>query len=169
MPRTRLTQCVKALALLAILSACENPFGSDVEDGGCPRSEGGEFGTSGCFEVRGTVVGVDGLPIKRASVGPHYVSKAFGFTTEYVETDTLGQFSFRGTRFGVSGPESVTFDTLTLYVVAVDLRPFGDDDTLVTDGPMPELARDSVLTTVQVFPVGYTPSPSTVQIKLPVP
>ena len=150
---TRLGRVAIALGLL--VAACSNPFAQDDESDACPQTY--EFGNLGCAEVRGQVLGSEDAPLSGVSVGPIYPEELAGsYDTYFVFTDESGRFSFRIHRYARGGPP-ITPDTFSIYVRAA-VRP----RAVNVPGP----AIDSVLTVLTLAPVGETPEPTTVEIRL---
>ena len=147
------------LAVACLVVACREPTDAARADGACRQTY--EFNNSGCFEVRGQVVGAGGQGIAGIYVGPRPVSTRGGFNTAYTTTDAAGQFRIRLSRMFGSAPAAGQPDTLSVHVVAFDPRSAGVG--------IPARVRDSVLTIVTVAPVGATPTPVDVRIVLTAP
>lgn len=151
-----------AFALIVGLSACGvGPFDSD--DSGVCRQPGGEFGIYACTVVEGRVVGSQGQPLDRITVGPYYRDESRGvYDSPFSDTDENGNFRFTIHRY--YPPAVVPLpDTLTIMVAAAAAdRKY----------PMPDYPRatsDSVAVTVTFAPVGAAAPVSQIRIKLPIP
>ena len=151
---TRLTALVYASGAVA----CHDPTDARL-DGACRQTY--EFGNSGCFEVRGEVVGTSGQPLRDILVGPRPASSRAEFNADYAATDAMGRYRVRLSRMAGSPPASGLPDTLSVYIVAADPRSAGVG--------IPARVRDSVLAVVTVAPVGAVPTPSEVRITLAIP
>lgn len=84
--------------------ACHSPrrpTAAVLPDIACPQTS--EFGNTGCFEVRGQVVGAAGQPLAHIAVERRPRPSRAQFTTAYVLTDSTGQFRARQLRmFGAA-------------------------------------------------------------------
>ena len=155
------------LVVGCILMACHSPRSQTaavLPDIACPQTS--EFGNTGCFEVRGQVIGAAGQPLAGIFVGPkpapspHPVPVPAMFNTVNVPTDSAGQFRVRLMRMFGDAPAGGEPDTLSVYVVAVDRSSGGLG--------VPPRIRDSALVLVRLAPAGAVPTPVKVRITLPV-
>jgi hypothetical protein len=154
-----LVSCAVVSVLIGPLAGCHNPA-----ENGDPRAcqQSFEFGNTGCFEVSGQVVGLRGQALGGISVGPQPVpGPNASFNSAYQTTDSTGRFQIRLSRMAGGPPANGAPDTISVYVVAVDLRSTGPG--------VPATIVDSVLTSVTLAPVGTVPSAAEVRIILPVP
>lgn len=154
----RVVPYVAALVTLAFSVACRDPIEAGIA-GACPQTY--EFGNTGCFEVRGTVVGTAGQALAGIFVGPRPITTRAGFNSYFATTDAAGRFNVRLARMFGRPPLDGTPDTLSVYVVAVDPRTAGVG--------IPATVRDSALVVVTVAPVGAVPTPNEVRLTLAVP
>lgn len=144
-----------AFTLMALgLGACGTPVAPS--DRGICRHDS-EFGTTGCADIRGIVTDQDGRARAGISVGPHFPTDDHMFSTPYVMTGSDGGFSFRVRRYS-PGPAASGPDTASVFVRAVDPSTAGVG--------IPATVRDSVLGVVTIAPVGSTPVPLQVTIRL---
>ena len=147
-----------ALFVGCLLAACHGQTTAVLPDSGCPQSS--EFGNTGCFEVRGQVIGAAGQALSGIAIDPRPLPTRAQFTTAFAMTDAAGQFRARQLRmFGAAAAGGLP-DTLSVYVVATDRSSAGLG--------VPPRIRDSVLVVVTIAPVGAVPKPVKVRIRLPV-
>ena len=147
-----------ALAMM-LMSGCQNS--AEIGD---PRAcqQTYEFGNTGCFEVAGQVVGARGQTLSGITIGARpIVGPGVLFSSTYPTTDAMGQFRIRLSRMLGQPPSDARPDTLSVFVIAADLR---------TASPgVPAYAVDSVRTLVAVAPVGAISVTAEIRIILPVP
>jgi hypothetical protein len=148
----RLVRFVAGVVLLSPI-ACASPF--DPNTGACRQT--GEFGNTGCIEIRGIVIDQNGAPQTGISVGPRFLPGRDVFNTVYVTTGLDGHFKFRVSRHS-GGPPMSGPDTTSLFVHAADPQSAGVG--------MPATVRDSVLGQATIAPVGRVPEPLEVTIQL---
>jgi hypothetical protein len=157
MSMRRLATCL----LLVSATSCRGLF--DHGDRACGDSY--EYGSAGCFEVTGTVVGERGQPLAGMVIGPRYVAPPamdyYQYDWSNAVTDLQGRFRVRATRLAfqdavmAGGP-----DTGSVYVTAWDSRtPLGT----------PAALRDSVLTHVAFASDGAEPVATIIYLRLKVP
>jgi len=133
-------------------AACADPTGANAA---CQQT--GEFGNTGCAEIRGVVVNRSGSPEPGIVVGPRFLSGQDVFNASYATTDSQGRFRFRITRFS-GQPAAAGPDTMSLFVHAADPRTAGVN--------VPATVRDSVPGQVTISPVGRVPTALSVTIAL---
>lgn len=146
----RTSRTIAGAAALALALGCDDP----LDDDRC--AEGGEFASTGCAELRGTVTRPDGVPIGGALVQvrlpamddaePAPSPTLLGSAS--MGTNSQGQYRLRVRRFSLP---TGTPDTATLRVV-VSLRP-------TASSPAPVELRDVVATFARV---GQRPVPTEV-------
>ena len=145
---------------MTLLAACRDLTGNDKGDpDACQQTY--EFGNTGCFEVQGQVVGARGQPLRGIYVGLRPLAKPNVFDSRGGTTDSAGEFRIRLSRVLGMPPVDQTSDTLSVYVLAADLRS-------ASVGAPPQV-RDSVLAKATIAPVGVVPFPAIVRVVLPVP
>ncbi len=119
-----------------------------------------EFGNSGCLDITGQVVGLDGQPLAGISIHPGYLPGPQIFTHTLAKTDAAGDFTFRVWSI-CCRPQTVGPDTLSLRVRGVDTRTL--------EVGVPASVHDSVLVHATISPIGTIPTPSTVRLTLSAP
>jgi hypothetical protein len=144
-----------ALSALALAGGCRNPVDPRV----CPQTY--EFGNTGCYQVAGQVVGLQGQILTGTYVRARPVSNTGGFGSDSRQTDAAGRFQVRAMRVRGRPPADGSPDTLSVWVIASDVHY----DVIGN----PVYIRDSVFTTITVAPVGAAPLTTEVLITLPEP
>lgn len=140
--------------LLACRSAVD-PSGTRA----CPAALG-EFGSTGCVELTGQVVGLSGQPLAGIYVGPRYLQGREVFNTVYATTDAAGAFTFRVSRMSGRTPAPGP-DTVSFWVHGADPRTAAVN--------VPARVQDSVLVQAMVSPAGTIPTATAVRLTLPSP
>lgn len=148
-----------ALFVGCILTARHSQTTAVLPDSSCPQSS--EFGNTGCFEVRGQVIGTAEQALAGIAVDARPRPSRAQFTTAYVTTDATGHFRARQLRMFGAAPAAGMPDTISVYVVATDRNSVGLG--------VPPRIHDSVRVVVTIASMGAVPTPVRVRITLPVP
>ncbi len=159
MPPSRVTTSLHRLLAIAPLSlflGCDSSTGVIDDNNACRQTY--EFGNLGCADIEGRVVDAADRGVSGIIVGPRYEPGNGGFDTSYSTTDADGNFRFRVTRYLPRRPSESGPDTLSLWVSAADPRSAGVG--------VPATRRDSVRVSIAVVPIGQTPEPVRVTIRL---
>jgi hypothetical protein len=126
-----------------------------MDDFGMCQQRSGEFGSSGCADVTGTVVGLSGQPLGGVDVGLRETTAAGLFAAPFVQTDAQGQFRLRLTRVAPPGlPDTVT------VTIGAAVRPVLPQTQATATGAAEVL--------VTVVPIGRVPVAARISIALPV-
>jgi hypothetical protein len=150
---SRFTIWCATVAIACATYGCDRPLEPDT--GPCRQT--GEFGNTGCVEIRGLVVDQRGAPQAGIVVGPRFLAGRELFNTVYATTGGEGRFRFRISRFS-GGPPPTGPDTMSLFVHAADPATAGVN--------VPATVRDSVLGRVTIARIGSVPEPLEVTIVL---
>ncbi len=148
------TRLMVRMVVCGTLLACSSAVEPD-NVGACEQIS--EFGSSGCLDIKGRVVGLNDQPLHGIDVVPRYPPGLLNFANNRATTDATGAFTLRVWRMSSQLP-TVGSDTLSLWVLGVDTRA-------VEQGIAPRVL-DSVLVHAAISPIGTIPTPTTVTLTI---
>ncbi len=148
------TRLTVGMVVCGALLACSSTVEPD-NVGACKQIS--EFGSNGCLDIKGRVVGPSDQPLHGIDVVPRYPAGMLIFANSRATTDATGAFTLRVWRMSSQSP-TVGSDTLSLWVRGVDTRA-------VVQGTPPRVL-DSALVHATISPIGTIPTPTTVTLTI---
>jgi hypothetical protein len=105
----------------------------------------------GCVDIEGRVRDSRGQPVAGADVGPALGTDLAGLGYDFVFTDSDGEYQLRLLKTEAAGPM-----TVSISMKAVSRMPSGA-----------EIVSQTIVTQLEITPVGDTPDPIAVNFNLP--